>query len=187
MAICFHEGLFRLDPSGALRHWTPTNGLPNLGCRFVFEDRERNLWVGMGGGLTKAIEWMAEQLGETSTTRFSTDLDNIDDLLAPEMEMTLYRILQEGVRNVLRHAGASQLILEVKREETAVRASLFDSRCGFDMEKLPAQAGPGRGMGLLGMRERVSYLDGSLDIQSTPGRGTRVTVRIPLKLTPTKR
>ena len=52
--ICsYHLGLIRLDPGGALRHWTTTNGLANLGCRFVFEDRERNLWVGTGGGLTR--------------------------------------------------------------------------------------------------------------------------------------
>jgi two-component system, LuxR family, sensor kinase FixL len=137
-------------------------------------------------GLTKAIEWMAEQLGETSTTKFSTDLDNIDGLLAPEMEMTLFRILQEGLSNVVRHSGAAQLILEVKREETGVRASLFDNGRGFDLEKLPAQAGPGRGLGLLGMRERVSYLGGNLEIQSAPARGTRLTVQIPLKFKPTK-
>ena len=53
--ICsFDSGLFRLDPSGSLQHWTTTNGLGNLGCRFVFEDRESNLWVGTsGGGLTR--------------------------------------------------------------------------------------------------------------------------------------
>ena len=133
-------------------------------------------------GLTKAIEWMAEEFGETSTTKFSTDLDNIDGLLAPEMEMTLFRILQEGVTNVVRHAGAAQVILEVKREGTGVRASLFDDGRGFNTEKLLTEPAQGRGLGLIGMRERVSYLGGSLDIQSTPGRGTRVTVTIPIKL-----
>ena len=68
-------------------------------------------------GLTKAIEWMVEQLGEGSATKFSTELDNIDGLLAPEMEMNLFRILQEGLNNIIRHAGAAQAILEVKREE----------------------------------------------------------------------
>ncbi len=125
---------------------------------------------------------MTEQLGETTpTTTFSTDRDNIDGLLAPEMEMTLFRILQEGLSNAIRHGGASRLILEVKREEAAVRASLFDNGRGFDIEKLIAQPGSSRGLGLLGMRERVGYLGGSLDIQSAPGRGTRVTVLIPIK------
>ncbi|MHC1767702.1 MAG: two-component regulator propeller domain-containing protein [Verrucomicrobiia bacterium] len=134
-------------------------------------------------GLTKAIEWMVEQLGEGATTKFSIDLDNIDGLLAPEMEMTLYRILQEALSNVIRHAGAQEAILEVRREETAVRASLFDDGCGFDAQTLRNEPGARRGLGLAGMDERIRFLEGSLDIQSAPGRGTRITVRVPLPQT----
>ena len=68
-------------------------------------------------GLTKAIEWMVEHLAQACATKFSTELENIDGLLAPEMEMTLFRIIQEGLSNVVRHAGAGQAILEPKERK----------------------------------------------------------------------
>ena len=131
-------------------------------------------------GLTKAIESMLEQLGEGSATKFAAELDKIDGLLAPEMEINLFRIVQEGLNNITRHAGAAQVILEVKREDPGLRVSLFDDGRGFDAEKLRDGAGARRGLGLASMNERVKYLTGSLDLQSAPGRGTRVTVRVPL-------
>jgi signal transduction histidine kinase len=134
-------------------------------------------------GLTKAIEWAVEQLGEASATRFSIELDNIDGLLAPEMEMNLFRIIQEGLNNITRHSGAAQVILEVKREGAGLRVSLFDNGCGFELEKLRNDPEVRRGLGLASMQERVKYLGGSLDIQSAPGRGTRVTAWVPLQIT----
>ena len=134
-------------------------------------------------GLTKAMEWMVEQSGEGSATKFSAELDNIDGLLAPEMEMNLFRIVQEGLNNITRHARADQVILEIQREAGGLRVSLFDNGCGFDVQERRAGVGAGRGLGLTGMDERVKYLGGSLDLQSAPGRGTRITVQIPLPLT----
>jgi signal transduction histidine kinase/ligand-binding sensor domain-containing protein len=136
-------------------------------------------------GLTKAIEWMVEQLGEGNATKFAAELDTIDGLLAPEMEMNLFRIIQEGLNNIIRHAGATQVILEVKRETGGLRVSLFDDGRGFDAEKLRGEAAARRGLGLASMDERVKYLAGSLDLQSAPGRGTRMTVQIPLPKTKT--
>jgi signal transduction histidine kinase len=134
-------------------------------------------------GLTKAIEWMVEQLGEGAITEFSTELDHIDGLLVPEMEMNLFRIIQEGLNNITRHAGAAQVILEVKREPPGLRVSLFDDGCGFDADKPRGGPDTRPGLGLASMEERVKHLGGTMDIQSSPGRGTRVTVRIPLPTT----
>jgi signal transduction histidine kinase len=134
-------------------------------------------------GLTKAIEWMVEQVGEGSATKFSAELDTIDGLLAPEMEMNLFRIIQEGLKNITQHAGAAQVILEVKREAAGLRVSLFDNGRGFEAEKFRAEPQARRGLGLASIEERAKYLGGSLDVQSAPGRGTRVTVRVPLELT----
>lgn len=131
-------------------------------------------------GLTKAIEWMVEQLGAGSPVKFSTELDNIDGLLAPELEINLYRIVQEGLNNITRHAGARQVILELKREQAGVSVSILDDGLGFDVEKMRNDPDARRGLGLAGMKERAEYLGGSFDLQSAPGRGTRVTVRVPL-------
>jgi len=134
-------------------------------------------------GLTKAIEWMVEQLGQGSATQFSTELDNLDGLLAPEMEIHLFRIIQEGLNNITRHAGAAQVILEVKREGAGLCVSLFDDGRGFDAEKRRHEPEARPGLGLASMVERAQYLGGRLDLQSAPGRGTRVTVRVPLPQT----
>jgi signal transduction histidine kinase len=123
-------------------------------------------------GLARAIEWMVERIGASSTTRFGCEVDGVGRL-GPEMEITLYRIAQEGINNVLRHAGASEAILQLQREDGVVRFSLFDNGRGFEKPAHPD------GHGLIGMAERVRLLGGKFDIQSAPGKGTRLTVTIP--------
>ena len=97
--------------------------------------------------------------------------------------MNLFRIIQEGMKNITRHARATEVILEVKREAAGLRVSLFDNGQGFDAEGLRNDSEARRGLGLLSMDERVKFLGGSLDLQSAPGHGTRLTVQVPLRLT----
>jgi signal transduction histidine kinase/ligand-binding sensor domain-containing protein len=124
-------------------------------------------------GLAKAVEWMVKKIGASSTTRFACEVDGVDRL-APEMEITIYRIAQEGINNVLRHAGASEAILQLQREAGTVRFSIFDNGRGFETTTRP------EGHGLMGIAERVRLLGGKFDIQSGPGKGTRLTVTMPL-------
>lgn len=133
-------------------------------------------------GLTRAIEAMAQRAGETSPTKVLTDLDNVDGLFPPETQINLYRILQEGVSNVLKHAHATEVILEVKREATSVRASLLDNGCGFDPAARCADGSCG--LGLQGIAERAILIGGKLQVQSAPGRGTRLEVSLPLPPSP---
>jgi len=131
-------------------------------------------------GLTKAIEWMISQFGESSTTKFSADVDNIDGLLSPEMEIHLFRAIQEGLNNISRHSGASRAILEVKREKDRLRVSLFDDGRGFDPGQPGDQTETRRGLGLESMTERVNFIGGILELQTAPGRGTRISFQVPL-------
>ncbi|MBI4325512.1 MAG: hypothetical protein HY674_09640 [Chloroflexi bacterium] len=78
----------------------------------------------------------------------------------------------------MKHARATEVILEVKREAGGVRATLLDDGCGFEPAALDA-AGRG-GLGLQGMAERAGLIGGKLQLQSAPGRGTRLEVTIPL-------
>src|SRR4030095_16513703 len=82
-------------------------------------------------GLSKDIEWMAHQAPATSRTRIECEIDPIDRLLPPEVEISLYRIAQEGINNMLQHAAAAAAILELKRQDGLVRFSLLDHGCGF--------------------------------------------------------
>ena len=131
-------------------------------------------------GFTKAIEWMVEQIAEASGIRFSTELDEIDGLLGSDQEINLYRIVQEGLNNVIKHSQASQVILEIKREPVSISVSLFDNGRGFDPE-LTGHNGVARpSFGLTGIRERAKVLGGFVILQSAPGSGTRLTLNVPL-------
>jgi signal transduction histidine kinase len=136
-------------------------------------------------GLTKAIEWMIEQIGETSGTKFSPEIDNIDGLLSPDLEINLYRIVQEALNNVVKHANATQVIIAVRREPAGISVSILDNGRGFDSRNSEVQhslRGRKPTLGLTGMAERAKILEGQLEILSAPDTGTRLTLMVPLSL-----
>jgi two-component system sensor histidine kinase DegS len=101
--------------------------------------------------------------------------DEGERLPAP-METALFRIVQEAVNNVLRHAQAQQVIVTLRRDVEHVRLQIIDDGHGFDIQ-LPHS---GRHIGLWSMRERVEQLGGQFEVRSTPGQGTAVTALVPL-------
>jgi signal transduction histidine kinase len=96
--------------------------------------------------------------------------------LSPELETTLYRVVQEALTNIARHAGASRARVVLKRRAERAIAIVEDNGAGFD----PAAAAQSGRLGLLGMRERTELLGGRLTIDSAPGQGTKVFAEIPL-------
>lgn len=98
--------------------------------------------------------------------------------LPPEIELTLYRIVQEALTNILKHAGATEVQLVVSRLGNEVAVTIEDNGCGFDSQKTEHESDDG--LGLLGMRERVAAVDGTLVVESEPGAGTTLFVRVPL-------
>ena len=93
--------------------------------------------------------------------------------LLGEIESTVYRLVQEAITNVVKHAGAQKLQVEVVEANRSVRVTIRDDGSGFEPSR------PGGGFGLVGMRERVELVDGRLVIDSMPGRGTVVRAEIP--------
>jgi signal transduction histidine kinase len=93
--------------------------------------------------------------------------------LAVDIEETIYRLVQEGLRNVLRHAEASTARIAVCEQDTLVVVTIRDDGQGFDLDA------PSRGFGLLGMRERIDLVGGELEVSSEPGEGTTVRARLP--------
>jgi signal transduction histidine kinase len=102
--------------------------------------------------------------------------------LPEEAETAIYRVVQEALTNVLRHAGARRVSVVLLRSAGQAVAVVEDDGVGFDTESVTAPAGDGRRLGLLGMRERVALVGGTLTIESLPGRGTTVIARIPLRM-----
>jgi signal transduction histidine kinase len=98
-----------------------------------------------------------------------------EERLLPEIETTLYRIVQEGLTNVVKHAGATRVSVLLVRRPRVVSALVEDDGHGFDPE-LSTDAG----MGLAGMRERLALLEGRLTIESGRGAGTSVVAEVPL-------
>ena len=124
-------------------------------------------------GLTKTLEDVAASVTTAGGLHIKAAVDNVDGLFAPEAEIGLYRIVQEGLSNVLKHAQAKSVRLVVQRSEESVRMELTDDGRGFHSAQKD-------GFGLNGLRERVRLLGGVVVVMSAPGQGTQLQVSIPL-------
>lgn len=128
-------------------------------------------------GLIAAIEWQAEEFETRTGTRckLTLDMDEID--IGEEISTAVFRILQETLTNIMRHAGAKCVELELREEDGVLIFSVHDDGRGAGKDEMLA---PGS-FGLLGIRERAAALGGSVEILSSPGGGTMVSARIPLR------
>ena len=99
--------------------------------------------------------------------------------LAPQVELVLYRVVQEALTNAAKHASASSVRVELHRSRRDVVASVMDDGQGFDVEDVMRSRE--RGLGLFGMQERLALVRGQLLMDSAPGRGTRIEARVPVE------
>ena len=98
--------------------------------------------------------------------------------LAPQVELVLYRVVQEALTNAAKHAGATSVRVALRRSRREVVASVADDGCGFDVEEV--MRFHERGLGLFGMQERLALVQGQLVIDSAPHQGTRIEARVPI-------
>ena len=98
--------------------------------------------------------------------------------LPPNVELVLYRIVQEALSNVAKHAGASRVETRLSRKGRTLRLLVEDDGCGFDVEA--AKGSRQSGLGLFGMEERLALIGGTLRVESSPGKGTRLSAEVPL-------
>ena len=108
-------------------------------------------------------------------------MDEIDHLFSPEARINIYRIFQESLTNIVRHAEASRIEVEIKRENDLVTFRLKDDGKGFDLKKARSRSLGKRGLGLTAMHERALMSGGSLNIRSRRGKGTEITLTIPIQ------
>jgi signal transduction histidine kinase len=129
-------------------------------------------------GLPETVAWYLNAFSKRTGIRVELVRDRMEERLASEIETCLYRIVQEALTNVARHAEAPSCRIYLQRLPRAVLLTVEDDGKGFPLQ--PGTAGePRRGLGLLGIAERVSGFRGSLRIETAPGRGTRLTVELP--------
>lgn len=150
-------------------------------------------------GLVPAVRWLAETRLETRGLRVTVNASSAsmekfsdDHRLAPEIETGLYRVIQEAINNIARHAAARNVEISLELENETFRVSIIDDGIGFDWNELNIAANKNleenntdtpetmRGLGLMGMQERIELLGGELEILTTPGNGTQVHIHVPL-------
>lgn len=124
-------------------------------------------------GLIAALEWQAREVSRRTGMLVETAGENVSDALPDEHKTCVYRIVQEALNNCSRHAYAKNVRVVVRQEPKHLRVSIDDDGKGFDPSRV-------RGLGLVGMNERVSQLGGVLKVDSDPLRGTRLRVDLPL-------
>src|SRR5438128_2147390 len=135
-------------------------------------------------GLLPALRWYIKEYQQKFSIQVEFQSTGFRERLSAEMETAVYRIVQEALTNIAKYAHAHTVHVTLKEEANQVYATITDDGCGFDIEKLQKIAGQERGLGLVGMQERAHLLDGTLNIQSSPGHGTIVQASIPLPLAP---
>ncbi len=130
-------------------------------------------------GIVPALEFLAKGLSERTGVPITVEGEK-DVRFTPAVETNIYRIVQEALVNLTRHARATQAKVLVESGAGSVTCSVRDDGIGFDMQSVLAVTGRS-GLGLLGIHERVAALGGTLDVASAPGKGTELRVVIPLE------
>ena len=130
-------------------------------------------------GLVAALEFLAEGVSRRANLRVTVEGFE-GSRLPPLVETALYRIVQEALNNVTKHARASRVDIRLHRAEKVVRCSVCDDGVGFDSAAI--LSGPnGRGLGFIGIRERLNALGGTMQIKSASGQGAALHFTVPLE------
>ncbi len=130
-------------------------------------------------GLTKALNAMMRNLEQSTKLKLTYSIDAVEGLFSKETEAHIYRIVQESVNNVLKHAQASTLDIIVKRSSGLFSVSVMDNGKGFTVHTVRSKESLVGGFGLFGMNERALIIGGSLKVQSEIGKGTIVALLLP--------
>ncbi|HVC31744.1 MAG TPA: ATP-binding protein, partial [Steroidobacteraceae bacterium] len=131
-------------------------------------------------GLTPALEWLCEDIGRTFGLAASVHDDALPKPLSEDARGILYRAVRELLINVAKHAGTDSATIEVHRVNDRIVIRVTDTGVGYDPAVLAAV--PRRGLGLVSMRERLSFIGGELTVQSLPAHGTVAVLSAPLSL-----
>jgi two-component system sensor histidine kinase DegS len=132
-------------------------------------------------GLVAAARWLAGNNLETAGIKVDFKTVGKEKRLPSQLETTLFRVIQEAVTNITRHAGAKNTSISLQFKRSMIRVSIKDDGKGFDVEEAITSRDRPRGLGLLGMKERVELAKGTLSIRSRAGYGTQISIEIPLK------
>jgi signal transduction histidine kinase len=124
-------------------------------------------------GLAAALEWQGREVSRRSEIEVTVEPENVPEDMPDEYKICVYRLVQEALNNAVQHSGARNAKVTVERRASGIAVRVSDDGRGFDPDR-------SRGLGILGMEERVKRLGGTFSIESKPGRGATVTAELPL-------
>jgi len=130
-------------------------------------------------GLVPALEWLASDLEQHFGIAVNFDVRGEVSRFAPEVELVLFRIAQEALRNIWKHSGASQAWIGLECLDDSTVLTIGDNGKGFETPEKVAELAPTGKLGLVGMQERARLVGANLTVTSEPGEGTNVTVELP--------
>jgi signal transduction histidine kinase len=131
-------------------------------------------------GLTAAIQWLVSGFARSRAAKVTADIEEIDRYVPDKHRIAIYRVLQEVLTNISKHARAEQVSIVIRRHDDAVAFSVEDDGTGFDPDRELMKTASERGLGLATMSERVRVAGGILELRSQEGKGTRITFSIPI-------
>jgi signal transduction histidine kinase len=129
-------------------------------------------------GLVAATRWLADNILAVAGVKVDFKTIGRPRRLAPKLETCLFRVIQESINNMVRHAQAKNATIVLGFQKNAILLHIKDDGKGFDVEEAITSKDRPRGLGLLGMKERVALMNGTLDVRSTSA-GTEVEAKIP--------
>jgi signal transduction histidine kinase len=135
-------------------------------------------------GLEATLRWLAEQNQQGTGCEVKVVGNLSGTPLSPEMAIACFRVAQESLTNVARHASARHVWIELSQSESMLTVVIRDDGVGFEVAPTHQQAAMRESLGLLGMAERVRLLDGTLQVESRPGHGTQIRASFPLSEAP---
>jgi len=130
-------------------------------------------------GLVEALETYVDQLRGEGHPMFHFDSGGFSERLSPQVEAAVFMVAQEAVNNARKHAGADNVWLSLAPDDTALILAVADDGRGFDVRAVEKNPNRGGHLGLVSMQERASLIEAELDIESSPGKGTRIGLKVP--------
>ncbi len=132
-------------------------------------------------GMQPAVTAMVDKVNSEGSIKGSCDFFNMNARFDKELELALFRIIQESINNIVKHSGAKEFDIQMLRDEAAIRVFINDNGKGFEPRKIAEGKYLSSGIGLMNMQERIESFGGSMEIDSTPGNGTTIILEAPCK------
>jgi PAS domain S-box-containing protein len=185
--------ILKLDVGSIMRKLQPDQGILQRECKKIRDyiddviENVRRLARDLSPaiiedlGLSIAIRELIDSVSKYYRVESSLQCEEIDNFFSPENKIAIYRIFQESLNNIVKHAHATHIATFIEKQEDHVIFKIKDNGIGFNIQETGLSMRKKRGLGLATISERVKMLGGSFDVKSEKGKGTQVTYIIPVK------